>query len=100
MRRPLLIVFCLLLCISFILTMNENNTYNKEENISIYEVVKYKIEKEKYTDYIVGDYLIRSYSKFKELPIGYNVKIYGKLKNLNNLKYDDFNYGKYLKSCG
>lgn len=78
MRRPLLIVFCLLLCISFILTMNENNTYNKEENISIYEVVKYKIEKEKYTDYIVGDYLIRSYSKFKELPIGYNVKIYGK----------------------
>lgn len=100
MRRPLLIVFCLLLCISFILTIDRKSTTNYDNNICIEGIIKYKKDKEKYGEYVVGEYLVRDYSKANNLPIGYNVKIDGKYKNLDDLKFDDFDYGKYLKSCG
>ncbi|MGL4796732.1 MAG: ComEC/Rec2 family competence protein [Paraclostridium sp.] len=103
MRRPLFIIFCLLLCISFMITIDRDkidNKENEEKNIFIEGTVKYKKNKEKYDEYIVGEYLVKDYSKYNNLPIGYKVKIYGKLKNINKLKTESFDYGRYLKSCG
>ncbi|MGL5507104.1 MAG: ComEC/Rec2 family competence protein [Paraclostridium sp.] len=103
MRRPLFIIFCLLLCISFMITIDRDNIDNKEneeKNIFIEGTVKYKKNKEKYDEYIIGEYLVKDYSKYNNLPIGYKVKIYGKLKNINKLKTESFDYGRYLKSCG
>ena len=59
MRRPLLIMFIILALISCIYT-NIKPLDKNEDNISveIVGIVKDKVEKEKYHQYKVGDYLV------------------------------------------
>ncbi|HFL2483684.1 TPA: ComEC/Rec2 family competence protein [Clostridioides difficile] len=100
-RRPLLIILMFVVAISFIIT---NNTKNDEELndkiITIQGVVKGKIEKKRYNQYKVGVFLINDYTKNKNLKIGQKVNITGKFKSLDKMKYDDFDYGRYIKSTG
>ena len=101
MRRPLLIIFIVLLMISFIYTnLNTNSEYYYNEEVSIVGTVKYKKVKDKYDEYTVGNFLVRDYTKTKDIRIGRKIKLNGKLKHLNIMSYDNFNYGKYLRSVG
>lgn len=101
MRRPLLIVFIFIIIVSFIYTMKENvSDLYRNENIEIEGVVKNKKEKEKYDEYYIEKFIVRDYSKNKRINIGSTVKVRGKYKNLQDMKYDDFDYGKYIKSIG
>lgn len=101
MRRPLLIIFVLILFVAFIKTNQEplNNRYT-DKTITIEGIVMDKIEKEKYHQYKVSKFLINDYSKNKKIAIGKRVRVIGKLKNLEDMKFKDFDYGKYIKSCG
>ena len=66
MRRPLLIIFIVLLMISFIYTnLNTNSEYYYNEEVSIVGTVKYKKVKDKYDEYTVGNFLVRDYTKQK-----------------------------------
>ena len=101
MRRPLLILFILLLVISFIYTNNKPlDKIEDKEKITIEGVVKDKIEKEKYDQYKVGEYLVNDYNRDLDIKIGKIVKINGSIKSLDNMIYDNFYYGRYVKSMG
>ncbi len=101
MRRPLLIVFIILASIALIYTNIKPLDTNEDNiNVIIEGVIKDKIEKEKYDQYKIGKYLVNDYTKNNDLRIGRIVKIYGKYKNLENLNFEDFNYGRYIKSTG
>lgn len=101
MRRPLLIVFVIIIFISSIYTKNEKeNVLYDNKNIIIEGLVKDKKEKEKYNEYKVDEFLIRDYKKSKNIKMGQIIKIEGKFKSLDRINYEDFNYGKYLKSNG
>ncbi|MGX4600871.1 ComEC/Rec2 family competence protein [Faecalimicrobium sp. JNUCC 81] len=101
MRRPLLIVFVIIIFISSIYTKNEKeNVLYDNKNIIIEGLVKDKKEKEKYNEYKVDEFLIRDYKKNKNIKMGQIIKIEGKFKSLDRINYEDFNYGKYLKSNG
>ena len=89
MRRPLLIVFIISLIVSFIYT---NKTYINKSSynnnyVSIKGISKSVTNKERYKEYIIGDFIVRDF-KGKNIPIGYNVSINGSLQNLNNIKID------------
>lgn len=101
MRRPLLIVFIFLLFISFIYTNNRTlDNIKDKERITIEGVVKDKIEKDKYDQYKVEKYLVNDYSRKLDIKIGKIVKINGSIKSLDKMNFDDFNYGRYVKSMG
>ena len=101
MRRPLLIIFIFILVSSFIYTKDKNlDIYYGNERIIIKGIVKDKKEKEKYDEYIIDKFLVRDYTKNKNIPIGSIVNVNGKYKSLDDMKYDDFNYGRYIKSIG
>ena len=101
MRRPLLIVFIFLLFISFIYTNNRPlDNIKDKERITIEGVVKDKIEKDKYDQYKVEKYLVNDYSRKLDIKIGKIVKINGSIKSLDKMNFDDFNYGRYVKSMG
>ena len=101
MRRPLLVLFVLLLVMSFIYTSNKSlDDIEDKEKITIEAVIKDKIEKEKYDQYILGNYLVNDYSRKLDIKIGKIVKINGNIKTLDNMEFDDFNYGRYIKSMG
>ncbi|MDK2562801.1 ComEC/Rec2 family competence protein [Romboutsia sedimentorum] len=101
MRRPLFIIFIFIMCVSFVYTKNKNldKSYNND-NVEITGIVKYKKEKQKYDEYKVDKFLIRDYSRKKDLTVGMKIKLSGKFKSLDDMNYEDFNYGVYLKSCG
>jgi competence protein ComEC len=99
MRRPLLLVFCIVVMISFIMT-NVESDYERNEFINIKGLVTNKIIKEKYTQYELGKYLLKDYSKKVNINPGDIVEINGKFKHYKDLKFEDFDYGKYLKSKG
>ncbi len=99
MRRPLLVLFVLLILTSFINTKNQS-LYINEEITKINGVITLKKEKEKYDEYIIDNYIIKDYSKKFDLSVGSIVAINGKIKNLEDLKFDDFNYGRFIKSSG
>ena len=101
MRRPLLIVFIFLLFISFIYTNNRPlDNIKDKERITIEGVVKDKSEKDKYDQYKVEKYLVNDYSRKLDIKIGKIVKINGSIKSLDKMNFDDFNYGRYVKSMG
>ena len=101
MRRPLLIVFIFLLFISFIYTNNRPlDNIKDKEIITIEGVVKDKVEKDKYDQYKVEKYLVNDYSRKLDIKIGKIVKINGSIKSLDKMNFDDFNYGRYVKSMG
>ena len=101
MRRPLLILFTLLLVISFIYTNNKSlDNIKDKEKITIEGIIKDKIEKEKYDQYKIGNYLVNDYNKNLDIKTGKIVKISGSIKSLDNMNYENFNYGRYIKSMG
>ena len=101
MRRPFLIIFIILLIVSFIYTnTNAINTDYGNEDIEIIGIVKYKKEKERYNEYIVGKFVVRDYTKYKKIKVGSEIKLTGKFKDLNKMLYESFDYGRYLRSMG
>lgn len=101
MRRPLLIAFVIIIFISFIYTKNEKEDVSYDnKDIIIEGLVKDKKEKIKYNEYRLDEFLIRDYKKGKNIKIGQIIKVKGKLKSLDKINYEDFNYGRYLKSNG
>lgn len=101
MRRPILIVFIFLLFASFIYTYNKPlDKIKDKEKIVIEGIVKDKIEKDKYDQYKIGKYLVNDYSRKLDIKIGKVVKINGSIKSLDKMNFDDFDYGKYIKSMG
>ena len=101
MRRPILILFIFLLFISFIYTNNKPlDKIKDKEKIVIEGVVKDKIEKEKYDQYKIEKYLVNDYSGKLNIKIGKVVKISGSMKSLDEMNFDNFNYGRYVKSMG
>ena len=101
MRRPLLLIFIVILFVSYLYTNFEltDKTYDNKV-VTILGTVKDKIEKEKYDEYKIDNFLVRDYSRRNKLTTGNNVKISGKFKCLDDMKYEDFNYGRYLRSMG
>ena len=96
MRRPFLIIFIILLIVSFIYTnTNAINTDYGNEDIEIIGIVKYKKEKERYNEYIVGKFVVRDYTKYKKIKVGSEIKLTGKF-----MSYESFDYGRYLRSMG
>ena len=101
MRRPFLIIFIILLIVSFIYTnTNAINTDYGNEDIEIIGIVKYKKEKERYNEYIVGKFVVRDYTKYKKIKVGSEIKLTGKFKDLNKMSYESFDYGRYIRSMG
>ena len=101
MRRPFLIIFIILLIVSFIYTnTNAINTDYGNEDIEIIGIVKYKKEKERYNEYIVVKFVVRDYTKYKKIKVGSEIKLTGKFKDLNKMSYESFDYGRYLRSMG
>ena len=101
MRRPILILFIFLLFISFIYTNNKSlDSIEEKEKIIIEGVVKDKIEKDKYDQYKIEKYLVNDYSKELDIKIGKIVKINGSIKSLDKMNFDEFDYGRYIKSMG
>ena len=101
MRRPLLVIFIFIMCISFIYTNNKSldKTYN-DDTVEIISVIENKKEKQKYYEYKLGEFLVIDYTKNKNLKIGSKIKVVGKFKSTDDMNYEDFNYGRYLKSVG
>lgn len=101
MRRPLLLIFILLLMLGFFITEDrELDNINKDTKTTITGVVKDKKEKSKYTQYIIDGYLVNDYKRKYDLKIGKVVSVQGKLKDLDRMEFDDFDYGRYIRSCG
>lgn len=101
MRRPLLIIFIIILFMSFFITNMEINKHSeKNQFIKIEGLVKNKVRKEKYNQYYISDYVINDYSKKTNIKPGDIVEVSGKFKHYKELKFEDFNYGRYLKSNG
>ena len=101
MRRPFLIIFILLLILSFIYTNNNTLSTNYDnKDIEIIGVVKYKVEKEKYNEYAVENFLVRDYTKQNGIKVGNSISLKGKFKDLSEMSYEDFDYGKYIRSMG
>ena len=101
MRRPLLLIFILLLILGFFITKDrELDNINEDTKTTITGVVKDKKEKSKYTQYIIDGYLVNDYKRKYELKIGKVVSVQGKQKDLDKMEFDDFNYGRYIRSCG
>ena len=101
MRRPFLIIFILLLILSFIYTNNNTLSTNYDnKDIEIIGVVKSKVEKEKYNEYEIGKFLVRDYTKQNNIKVGNNLKLKGKFKDLSKMSYEGFDYGKYIRSMG
>lgn len=101
MRRPLLIIFIFILIYSFIYTKDKSlDTSYGNKQVTIKGIVKDKKEKDKYDEYIIDKFLVRDYTKNKNMIIGNIVKVNGINKSLDDMKYDDFNYGRYIKSIG
>ena len=101
MRRPILILFIFLIFISFIYTNNKPlDEIKDKQNIAIEGVVKDKIEKDKYDQYKIEKYLVNDYNRKLDIKVGKIVKINGSIKSLDKINFDDFDYGKYVKSMG
>ena len=101
MRRPILILFIFLIFISFIYTYNKPlDEIKNKQNIVIEGVVKDKVEKDKYDQYKIEKYLVNDYSRKMNIKIGKIVRINGSIKSLDEINFDDFNYGRYIKSMG
>ena len=54
----------------------------------------------KYNEYIVEDFVIRDYNKYRSILVGNKVKLTGKFKDLSKMSYENFDYGRYIKSMG
>ena len=90
MRRPLLIIFIFLLITSYFYINNKTlDNIKDKKKITIEGVVKNKIEKEHYDQYVIQKYLVNDYSRKLNIKIGEVVKINGNIKSLNKMNYED-----------
>lgn len=97
----MLIVFLIVLCTDILFTSFKKYDYSFNDRLVVIEgIVKNKVEKKKYNQYKVGSYLVNDYSKNFNLMIGQNVVVKGKFKSLDNMKFNNFDYGRYVKSTG
>ena len=63
--------FYYIINVSFIYTnTNAINIDYDNEDIEIIGIVKYKKEKERYNEYIVGKFVVRDYTKYKKIKVG------------------------------
>ncbi|MGL6106569.1 MAG: ComEC/Rec2 family competence protein [Romboutsia sp.] len=94
-------LFIFVLCVALFYTKKENldKTYDNK-SVKINGIVKEKRIKARYDEYKIGEFLVKDYSRKKDFTVGQELNIEGKFKNLNNMKYEDFDYGTYLKSNG
>lgn len=100
-RRPSLILFFIILAFAVLYTFNKSiDSVKSGQNILAEGTIIYETKKDRYIQYRVGDCLINDYSKKLNLKTGDIVKVKGKVKSLSDMKFDDFNYGRYLKSTG
>lgn len=101
MRRPLLIVFLIIMIISLLYTNNKilDGSYN-DEKVEITGTVEHKKEKEKYDEYRISKILVRDYTKSRNIKVGDEIIIRGKFKSLGKMNDFKFDYGRYLKSIG
>ena len=76
-----------------------DNTIGGKE-VYIVGVISNKIQKENYIQYKISDNLVNDYTKKSNLKIGQKVKIEGTAKSFEDLLYEEFDYGRYLKSTG
>lgn len=101
MRRPILILFIFLLFLSFIYTKDKPlDGISDKRKIIVEGVVRGKVEKDKYDQYKIGKYLVNDYSRKLDIKTGKIVKINGSIKSLDKMSFDDFDYGRYVKSIG
>lgn len=101
MRRPILILFIFLLFLSFIYTKDKSlDGISDKRKIIVEGVVRGKVEKDKYDQYKIGKYLVNDYSRKLDIKTGKIVKINGSIKSLDKMSFDDFDYGRYVKSIG
>lgn len=101
MRRPILVIFIISLIVSFIYTnIDKEDTFYENKQIEVTGIVKYKKEKVKYDEYVVGDFLVRDYTRNKNIKVGSKINLIGKWKDSNNMSNESFNYGRYIKSMG
>lgn len=101
MRRPLLVVFCVVLMLSFFVTnTDKENVVVEDEFVTVCGLVSNKVEKDKYVQFDVGGYLVKDYSKKISIRAGDIVSVKGKFRHYTSLKFEDFDYGRYLKSNG
>lgn len=101
MRRPLLMIFIFILIFDLILTNLEYyNDDIKTNYIKLEGTITNKEQKERYDEYVINKYLIRDYSKQKNMEIGNKIVLIGSLKSMSDMKFDHFDYGKYILSKG
>lgn len=101
MRRPLLLIFIMILILGFFITKDRDlDNINGDTNLTISGVVKDKKQKDKYNQYIIDGCLVNDYKRKYDLKIGQIVQVNGKLKDLDKMNFEDFNYGIYIRSCG
>jgi competence protein ComEC len=53
-----------------------------------------------YTQYRVDKYLVEDYGDKCKLQIGMKASVLGRFKSIDKMKYNDFDYGLYLRSTG
>ena len=100
-RRPSVILFFFIFAISVLSTKGELvDSVEANQTISIRGTVISEVKKERYTQYRIGECLVNDYSGKADLEVGDIVEAIGKSKELSDMKFDDFNYGRYLKSTG
>lgn len=99
MRRPAVILCMILIAVSYISTSGKNIVYDTAPDY-ITGIIKDKTEKDKYIEYLVDDIIVRCNSDINSFNTGDVVQVSGEYENMNDMVYDDFNYGRYLKSCG
>lgn len=101
LRRPLLIIFIVVLCFDLLFTiLNKPDNSYENKDVKFEGVIKDRVEKPKYNQYKVGDFLVNDYQRKSNLTIGDRVIVQGKFKSLDKMKFDDFDYGRYVKSTG
>ncbi|MGL5348116.1 MAG: ComEC/Rec2 family competence protein [Peptostreptococcaceae bacterium] len=101
MRRPLLIIFIFMIITSFIYTSSSTQRHsNNNKVVIIAGTVLEKREKIKYNEYKLNSYLVRDYNRHRSIKVGDKIELKGTFKSLEEMEYDDFNYGRYIKSKG
>lgn len=100
-RRPSVILFLCIFVIAILSTKGELvDKVEANQIVSIKGTVISEAKKDRYTQYRIGECLVNDYSNKANLDVGDVVEVKGKSKLLGEMKFDDFNYGRYLKSTG
>ena len=100
-RRPSVILFLCIFIIAILSTKGELvDKVEANQIVSIKGTVISEAKKDRYTQYRIGECLVNDYSNKADLDVGDVVVVKGKSKLLGEMKFDDFNYGRYLKSTG